>query len=78
MIKKRYQITYSLLDNIEVGNQTFYVKEEAQTALKNLCYKDKRSVIFLLDLLTLQVENWKLTEAVSEQSVALDSRDVYA
>ena len=78
MIKKRYQITYSLLDNIEVGNQTFYVKEEAQTALKNLGYKDKRSVIFLLDLLTLQVENWKLTEAVSEQSVALDSRDVYA
>jgi len=78
MIKKRYQITYSLLDNIEVGNQTFYVKEEAQTALKNLGYKDKRSVIFLLDLLTLQVENWKLTESVSEQSVALDSRDVYA
>ena len=78
MIKKRYQITYSLLDNIEVGNQTFYVKEEAQTALKNLGYKDKRSVIFLLDLLTLQVEIWKLTESVSEQSVALDSRDVYA
>ena len=59
VIKKRYQITYSLLDKMEVGNQSFYVKEEALAAIKNLGYADERDVIFLLDLQTLKVEYWK-------------------